>query len=126
MIVVEHGLDLHLRGVVEHLVAIQAVLINGQIAIERQLEDIGEEVHLLVNRLNRIIESGIHVFLQINLPVDVTSPYHLLGHVDSGGKHQLCPLGHRGRRLLGFLLGGIASGLGLGKGSQAGTCYHQD
>ena len=106
MTVVEQRLHLNLRLVVEHIGTVigNGVLIDGDIVILRQLEDIGEEVHLLTLRLYRIVESGIGILREVDLTVDVTTPHHIFRHIDSRGERYLCPDGHCRRRALRLLL----------------------
>ena len=119
MEVVENRLDLHLGRVVEQLVAVQAVLIDGDVTVQGQLENVCKQVHLFVDGLHGIVQSGIVVLVQVYLAVDVAPPYHVLGHVHSRGEHQA---GSHGNTLvlalllllLCLLLLLLATGLGLG------------
>ena len=88
MVVVEHGLHLNLCGVREYLVTIEAVLIDGDIAVECQLEDISKQVDLLIHRLYGVVESTIGILVEVYLAVDITAPHDVLWHIDSRGEHQ--------------------------------------
>ena len=92
--VVENGLHLYAGRIGERLVTIQTIFIDGNIAIECQLKDIGEEVHLPVHRLHRIVESAIGITVEVYLAIDVTTPHHVLGHIDSRWELQTGTHGH--------------------------------
>ena len=106
MAVVEQSLHLHLRLFLEHVSTIvgDGVLIDGYVAILCQFEDVGKEVHLLSFGHHRIIKTCILVFRQINLTVDVTTPYHVLWHINSRRERDLSTDGHGRRRVLCLLL----------------------
>ena len=80
VVVVEQRLEVHLRCVVEHLIAVQTIFVGGDRTLHHELEDIREEVHLRTYRLHRIVESGVGVLSEVYLAVYVASPCHVLVH----------------------------------------------
>ena len=88
VVVVKHCLYLHTSRIGKHLVAIQAIFVNGDIAVQSQLEDVSKQIHLLVDRLYRIIKACIIVAIKVNLAIDVATPHHILRHIDSRWEHQ--------------------------------------
>ena len=103
MIVVEHGLHLHTGRVGERLIAVEAILIDGDVVVECQFEDVGEQVDLTVHRLYGVVESAIGILVEVYLAIDVATPYHILRHIDSCGEHQTGTHRHA-LTLLGLLL----------------------
>ena len=87
-LVVEHGSNIYTRRISERLITIQAVLVNRNITIDSQLKDIGKQVDLTIHWLYRIIQSAIGILAQINLTIDIATPYHILWHVNSRGEHE--------------------------------------
>ena len=105
MVVVQYGLHRHLGRVSKQLVAIQTVLIDWDVTIQSQLEDIGKQIQLLVDGLHRIIQSGIGIFVEVQLTIDIAAPYDVLRHIYCRRKRQAGT--HRHTlilRLLTFLL----------------------
>ena len=80
VIVVEKRLEVHLRGVVKHLVAVQTILVSRDGAAHHQLEDVGEEVHLRADGLHGIVETGVGVLGEVYLTIDIAAPRHVLVH----------------------------------------------
>ena len=102
MEVVEYRPDLHLGRVGEHLVAVQTVFVDGHIAVQCQFEHIGKQVQLLVDGFHGVVESCIGIVVEVQLAIDVTTPYHILGHFDSRGERQAGT--HRHTLILRLLL----------------------
>ena len=102
MVVVKHSLHLHLGGISKDLVAVKAVLIDGNVAVKRQLEDVGKEVQLLVDGLHGIVEAGISILVEVYLTINVTPPHNVLRHVNGCGEHQAGT--HRQSLILSLLL----------------------
>ena len=88
VIIVQHRLHLHLGRVGKNFVTVQTILIDRNVAVQCQLEDIGKQVQLFVDGLHGIVESGIGVFVEVYLAIDVTTPNHVFRHVHSSRKHQ--------------------------------------
>ena len=82
MVVIKNRLHLHLGRLFQHFVAIQVVLIDGDIAIECELEDVCEQIELLALRLHGIVETRVSLLVEVYLTIDVTTPHHILGHVE--------------------------------------------
>ena len=96
MTVVEQGLHLYLCLVGEHIGTVvgNRILVDRNIIVLRQLEDIGEEVHLLALGLHRVVKTRILILREVDLTVDITTPHHILRHVDSRGEVYLFTDGH--------------------------------
>ena len=70
---VEELLEVDQVLVVEHFVTVQ-VFVHLQLPFAQELEDEGEEVHLVVHRADGIIERGVLLFHQVDLTVDDAHP----------------------------------------------------
>ena len=81
MIVVEHGLHLYLRRLLEDIAAVGRILIDGDIAVLRQLEDIGKQVCLFPLWFYGIVKASIRIVFEINLTIDITTPDYILRHI---------------------------------------------
>ena len=132
VIVVQHGPHLNLGRIGKHLVTVQAIFIDGDVAVQRQFEDIGKQVQLFVNRLYRVVETCIGIIVEVNLTIDVTTPNDILGHLHSSRKRQTSTHRHSLtlRRLcllllLGFLLLLLSTSLRLSTYCSSHQRYHQ-
>ena len=78
VVVVEKRLKVDLRSLVEHFVAVETILVGRYGASQHELEDVSEEAHLLTNRLNGVVQSGISLVVEVEFAIDITSPSHIL------------------------------------------------
>ena len=90
VVVVEKGLQLHRSTLLEHLIAVQTVLVGGDGAAHYELEHIGEEIHLRADGLDRIVESGVGVVQKTYLTVYVAAPHDVVRHLLLRGERYLC------------------------------------
>ena len=94
MEVIQKRLYLHLSRSLQNLIAIKSVLINGNIAVQSQFKDICKEVHLFPYGFHREVETRVSLFIKTNLSINITTPHHILGHINSRGILQSHTLGH--------------------------------
>ena len=126
VVIIQECLWLHQVCITETLVAVQLILVSLDATGEYQLKHIGEQVHLVAQWFHRIIQRRIGIIVEIQLAIDITSPYHILIHGSSSRKHDLCTSRHVvGIRLLLSLLLCLAARFRLSADSQRNTCKHQ-
>ena len=108
VVVVQDALHVDFGRCLQNLVAVEVILVDGDVAVQGEFEDVGEQVEALALRLHGVIESGVLLVVQVYLAVDIAAPYHVLGHVERCGVLQAHALRHatllRGVLLLSLLL----------------------
>ena len=85
MIVIQELQRFDACRICEHLITVETVFVSIDTAVvlstENELEQIGEQVDLLTDRLYRIVQAGILLIGQIQLTIDITTPYYIFRHI---------------------------------------------